>query len=310
MEAGGVGSGDVPRGVMGSFTMEAPKFSGEGSGFDRFLADLDTFYTFHNFNDDLKLRFLPLCLTGYARDAFEAISRDERDTYSRAVSALRRSFVKPCALDAHSRLQQLKFDPSTPLDPFVIELRKLVAQAFPGSVCDPVLFHSFLTALPRDYQQQVIAAGIETFTEAVEKVGHILRSERVQAPVRQVRQTGERSVLEQVLQRLEQLELQVARAAPPAAREPGRTRDGARRGRTERGPPGGRRSDGDRPGQGSRACFACGSEMHLRAACPHRRSRCYKCGRDGHISRVCDQENGAGDTVSRSAPQCPQRRQQ
>ena len=205
------GSGDARQGAVGGFSFQAPKFSGTEGGFDRFSADLDTFFTFHNFDDDLKLRFLPLCLTGYARDAFEAMSRDERDTYSRAVIALRRAFVKPCALDAHSRLQQLKFDPSTPLDPFVIRLRALVAQAFPGSVCDQVLFHSFLTALPRDYRQQIIAAGIETFAGAVEKVGHIMRSERVQAPVRQVSETGERSVLE----------LQVARAAAPAAREPG-----------------------------------------------------------------------------------------
>lgn len=307
MEPNEAGSGDVRRGAVGGFSFEAPKFSGVGSGFGRFSADLDTFFTFHNFSDELKLRFLPLCLTGYARDAFEALSRDERDTFSRAIAALRRSFVKPCALDAHSRLQQLKFDPSTPLDPFVIRLRTLVAEAFPGSVCDQVLFHSFLTALPREYQQQVLAAGIQSFTEAVEKVGHIMRSERVQAPVRQVSQAGENAVLERVLQRLEQLELQVARAAPAVAREPGRARDGPRRGRPERGRPD---RDGDRPGRGSRACFACGSELHLRAACPHRRARCYTCGEDGHISRVCNRGNGAGDPVRQSAGQGPQRPQQ
>ena len=300
------GSGDVRRGAVGGFTFEAPKFSGDnGPSCNRFLADLDTFFTFHNFDDELKLRFLPLCLTGFARDAFEALPREERDTYSRAVAALRHSFVKPCALDAYSRLQQLKFDPSTSLDAFVIRLRSLVAEAFPGSVCDQVLFHSLLTALPRDYQQQIIAAGITTFPEVVGKVGNIVRSERVQAPVRQVSQAGENDMLGKVLQRLEQLELQVARAAQPAAQEPGTARRGLRGGRPDRGRPAGGRRDGEPQGRGRRACFACGSEQHLRAECPHRRARCYACGRDGHISRVCDRGNEAGDTVRCSAHQCP-----
>ena len=240
------GSGDVRRGAGGTFSMEAPKFAGTegGSKFDRFSADLDTFYTFHNFDDDLKLRFLPLCLTGYARDAYEALPREEKDTYSRAVAALRRSFVKPCALDAHSRLQQLKFDPTTSLDHFVIHLRKLVAEAFPGGDCDQVRFHSFLTAMPREYQQQIVAAGIATFNEAVEKVGNLIRSERVQAPVRQVSWTSEDSVLEKVLQRLEQLELQVARAASPVRREDGTTREAPSRGR-----PGRDRLDSDQSGR-------------------------------------------------------------
>ena len=183
--------------------------------------------------------------------------------FSWAVDALRRSFVKPCALDAHSRLQQLKFDPATPLDAFVIRLRKLVSEAFPGSVCDQVLFHSFLTALPREYQQQVIAAGVATFPEAVEKVGNLIRSERVPAPVRQVSQACENAILEKLLQRLEQLECQVARAAPPSAREFGSRRDQPAGGRRERGG-----TAGERPERDRRACFSCGSQSHLRATCP------------------------------------------
>ena len=303
------GSGDVRRGAISGFSFQAPKFAGEsGSACDRFLADLDTFYTFHSVDDEFKLRFLPLCLTGFARDAFEALPREERDTFSRAASALRHLFIKPCALDAHSQLQQLKFDPSTSLDAFVIRLRALVAEAFPGSVCDQVLFHSFLTALPRDYQQQIISTGIATFPKAVEKVGNIIRSERVsvqdRAPVRQVSQASGNEMLEKVLQRLEQLELQVARAAQPAARERGPARAGTARARDGRSDAG--RPDGGRQESGRRACFACGSEQHLRAACPHRRARCYTCGRDGHISRVCDRGNDAGVTVSCSAHQCPQ----
>ena len=139
-------------------------------------------------------------------------------------------------------------------------------------------------------------------------MSNIIRSELVsvqdRAPVRQVSQASGNEMLEKVLQRLEQLELQVARAAQPAARERGPARAGAARARDGRSDAG--RPDGGRQGCGRRACFACGSEQHLRAACPHRRARCYTCGRDGHISRVCDRGNDAGVTVSRSANQCPQ----
>ena len=247
-QSGANGAGDVRHGAVGGFSFESPKFSGieSGSNFNRFSADLDIFFTFYNLNDDLRLRFLPLCLTGFARDTFEALPREERNTFSRAVDALRRSFVKPCALDAHSRLQQLKFDPATPLDAFVIRLRKLVSEAFPGSVCGQVLFHSFLTALPREYQQQVIAAGVATFPEAVEKVGNLIRSERVPAPVRQVSQACENAVLEKVLQRLEQLECQVTRAAQPSAREFGSRRGQSQGGRRERGGTAGERPERER----------------------------------------------------------------
>ena len=71
-QSGTNGAGDVRHGAVGGFSFEAPKFAGteSGSNFNRFSADLDTFFAFHNFNDDLRLRFLPLCLTGFARDTF------------------------------------------------------------------------------------------------------------------------------------------------------------------------------------------------------------------------------------------------
>ena len=66
--AGGAEGGAASDAVTGGFSMKAPDFAGVGS-FVRFSSDLDTFYAIHNFNDDLKLRFLPLCLSGVARDA-------------------------------------------------------------------------------------------------------------------------------------------------------------------------------------------------------------------------------------------------
>ena len=93
--------------ATGGFTMKAPEFSGTES-FSRFKSDLDTYYTVHNFNDDLKLRFLPLCLKGVARDALEALSEECRSTYDKAIQGLSNCFVKPCALDAHAKLRNLK----------------------------------------------------------------------------------------------------------------------------------------------------------------------------------------------------------
>ena len=61
------GKSGEQRGAVGGFSFEAPRFSGidarDGS-FGRFLKDLDTFFVFHKFDDDLKLRFLPLCHCG------------------------------------------------------------------------------------------------------------------------------------------------------------------------------------------------------------------------------------------------------
>ena len=298
----GKGSGDEPRGAVGGFSMEAPKFSGIGS-LNRFLSDLDTFYTFHNFDDDFKLRFLPLCLTSVARDAFEALSQEERGTYSAAVTGLRRFFDRSSTLEAHSRLRELKFDPASPLDTFVVQFKQLARDAFPGISSDQVLFHSFLSTLPARYQQQLVAAGVSTFDEAVDKVRNLIQSERIPTAVRQVSTGGtDRSVLEQILSRLEQLESQVRSSVDGrglAARGSG---SGGVRGVPGRG----RRPDGGGTG---RSCFACGSLSHIRRTCPHRQSRCYGCGELGHLSRVCPQGNELGFTVPQSANQCTPNKQ-
>ena len=128
-EAAGAGI----NGGASSFSFPAPKFSGDGS-FVRFKSDLDTFYTIHNFNDDLKLRFLPLCLTGVARDAYESLATECKRSYDQAVEGLTNFFVRPCALDAHAKLRELKFEASMSLDAFIIQFKHLMGQAFPGHI--------------------------------------------------------------------------------------------------------------------------------------------------------------------------------
>ena len=281
-------SGQGPSG----FSMKAPDFSGEGS-FSRFSADLKTFYAIHAFNDDLKLRFLPLCLTGVARDAFEALSTDSRSSFDKAMHGLSESFGKPCALDAHARLRNLKFDSSMPLDAFVIRFKQLMTEAFPGQLGDQVLFHTFLPTLPTKYQEHIIAQGIGSFEEAVQKVRNLIQSERFHQPVRQVsapqsRDTVENKlgsdVLEQILQRIEAIERRMKDEVKPQRRSSGGRRVGAQ---------------SVSGGPALRACFCCGSTDHLRVSCPVRDGFCAHCGRRGHTVDVCwnrGNGQGAGDS--------------
>lgn len=299
------GKGVEQHGAVGGFSFEAPKFSGvdarDGS-FGRFLKDLDTFFVFHKFNDDLKLRFLPLCLTSVARDAFEALPPAERATYKTAEAGLRRLFDQSSSLEAHSRLRELRFDPNTSLNTFVVEFKQLARAAFPGITSEEVFFHSFLMTLPHGYQQQIVASGISTFDGAVEKVRNLIQSERIPTAVRQVTSDQiDRSILEQILRRLEQLESRARVSDDRASVAGGR---GADRGRGRAGRSG--RPEAD-PGEGGRrSCFACGSLTHLRRTCPHRRSRCFACGELGHISRVCTRGNGPGHAVVSANP-CPRK---
>ena len=189
---------------------------------------MDTFFVFHRFNDELKLRFLPLCLTAVARDAFEALSSGERATYSAAVAGLRRFVDRSSTLEAQSRLRKLKFDPTSSLNTFVVQFKQLGKEAFPGISSDQVLFHSFVLTLPPRYQQQIVAAGVPAFDEAVEKVRNLIQSERIPTAVRQVT-TGQvdGSVLEQILSRLESLESRVlcSDGRAPVAQGRGADRD-------------------------------------------------------------------------------------
>ena len=199
------GSSGSVSGASG-FPLKAPDYAGEGL-FSRFSADFDTFCTIHNFNDELKLRFLPLCLSGVARDAIETIPTDSRGTYANAIKALSDNFGKPRALDAHAKLRDLRFESSLSLDAFVIKFKHLMSQAFPGQSSGQVLFHTFLPTLPSRYQEHIIAQGISDFDEAVRRVRNLVQSERFQQPesrvardqpVRQV-STPEADRLEQIL---------------------------------------------------------------------------------------------------------------
>ena len=292
MEGVKKGKGDVVSGtpVTGpslSFTT-APKFSGHGS-FPRFVEDLEAFFLFNSgFSDEQRLRFLPLCLTGVARDAFDSLTDSQRPTFSQAVESLQEFFASPNSVDAHAQLQALRLDPNgdESLDVFLIRFRKLVHEAYPGSDSDIVLFNSFLSTLPDSYRIDIVSEGITSYTKAVSRTRDVLRAERLRSgagvTVRQV--SEEPSLLQQILDRIEQLEKRMDR---PASRGPG-SGGGIRAGGRGSARTSGLEPSGRGPTTGSqRACFACGSTSHLKRDCRVKHVTCFNCGERGHIAAIC-----------------------
>ena len=298
------GAGDASKGAsapLGGFTVPSPRFSGEGS-LSRFLSDFDGFSSLYRWDDDTRLKFLPLCLSGVARDAFDSLTVDQRASFGLAVKGLKALFESSNALDAHAKLRQLRFDPRESLDAFVIKFRKLVQDAFPGSDNDMMRLNCFLATLPEPYQIDVVSNGIDSFSAAVERVRNFMRGESLRShPVRQVADDPP-SMLQQILTRLEQLERSV-RAPERAsrmgsrgsARSPGVGRSGEVQGGDRRVP---------------RTCFVCGAAGHLAASCRLRDRECYNCGQPGHLARVCQAPrpgNGEGATAHSPGAMGPSR---
>ena len=91
--------------------------------------------------------------------------------------------------------------------------------------------------LPHGYQQQIVASGISTFDEAVEKVRNLIQSERISTTVNQASSYQvDCSILEQILHRLEQLKSR-ARVSDGRASVTGGRGAGRGRGRPGRGGP-------------------------------------------------------------------------
>ena len=298
-----------PAGRVGPFggltVASAPKFSGEGS-FTRFLTDLEAFFAFDpSLNDEQRLRFLPLCLTSVARDAFDSLTDCQRTTFKDAVDGLKGFFHRPSSVDAHSQLRSLKFEPRQhhSFDVFLIKFRKLVHEAFPGNVSDVVLFNCFLDAVSERYKVDIVSQGITSFTGAVDRTRNVLRGEQLcanqtpgESSVRQIStdSTEEPTVLEQILSRLDQLGRRMAN--PDFSRQPGNSRAATRRGRGTGGP------GHDQGGAQSapRACYVCGSPSHLQRNCRFRNRTCYGCGETGHLLYRCPRSSVSSGNGTKS----------
>ena len=255
-----------------NFAFTPPLFNGRDGSFSRFLSDYGTFAQLHSWTEREKLLYLPLCLSGLARDAFEAVDQSRRQSFTAVVEELRLSFAPVGAVEAHTRLQGLKYDSSEPLENFLIKFKAAVRVAFPGGESECLLFTYFLSSLPADLRSQVIAAGCDNFEQAVTKTKCLLTARRVaESPFEmvaggvQVHRVDDQGPLSQLLSRLEALEAKVDQAIslPQSS-----------------------------VGQGSRgACFACGRSGHTRASCKFGSATCHACGKKGHIRPACRSKN-------------------
>ena len=228
----------------------------------------------HSWDDAKKLDLLPLCLSGIARDAFDALSETERATFASAEAGLKASFSSQSSVDSHAALRDLRFDGTQSLDLFVIELKKLITQTY-GTATDALLYNTFLSTLSNDLYVAVVSDGVTTFDAAVTKVRNLVTAARhVSRPVRQMSAArltpppsgSTEETVARLERRISELEAQLT-SRPTRARGP-------------------------------RTCFACGEVGHIRPTCVHRDVSCATCGRRGHLSRVCSrnptQGNGSG----------------
>ena len=99
-----------------NFSFAPPLFNGRDSCFSRFVSDFKIFATLHSWSESEQLMYLPLCLTGLARDAFESLEHSQRQSLSVAVEALRQCFAPQGIVEAHAKLQGLSFDPCEPVE--------------------------------------------------------------------------------------------------------------------------------------------------------------------------------------------------
>lgn len=245
-----------------------PSFAGKGS-VSRFIADFDTFSILQGWDNDKKVALLPLCLSGIARDAYDAFPSECKKDANAACKRLELAFPSGDKVEAQVQLRSLRLAPDDSLDAFVVKLRGLVSRAFPDTrhtEHDPLLYNYFLQSLPPTYQQALIGEGIQTFDSAVTKVRNLSCAAKVAASqtVRQVAATDETDLLRR---RVQELELKLSRLE--------RSQVSAR----------------PSPGSGSgRTCFCCGVPGHHQTSCRKRHLPCHVCGTKGHLARMCTQQ--------------------
>ena len=260
-----------------NFTFSPPLFNGRDGSFGRFQSDLGIFAQLHSWTEGEKLLYLPLCLTGLARDAYESLEHGQRQSFSSVMEALRLSFAPVGVVEAHAKLLDLKFDPAERLETFLIRFKSAVRAALPGGDLERLHFTYFLSSLPAGFRSEVIAAGCESFEQAVNKTKCLLTARRAStaasgdtgltapSPAIEVRRVDEQGPLAKLLNRLEVLEAKVDQAIaspqPPVAHGP-------------IGP-----------------CFACGQSGHIRADCRYGDATCHSCGKRGHIKPACRSKN-------------------
>ena len=188
-----------------------PSSSGKGN-VNRFIADFETFAVLQGWEQDKKVALLPLCLSGTARDAYDAFTDECKKDIKAACKRLKQAFPAGDKVEAQVQLRSLRFSSGECLDAFVVRLRGLVSRAFPGTDHDPLLFNYFLQSLPPSYQQTLISDGIQTFEATVAKVRNLACAAKVAASATQtVRQVAVSEEADALHQRVRELEAKLSR---------------------------------------------------------------------------------------------------
>lgn len=265
-----------------AFSFPVPSFDGSpGRPFNTFIRHFELFAATQKWEEQDRLRFLPLCLEGSAREAYLSSNFPADVTYDTVTSTLSRAFPPPDPIDAQARLRRLRYELGSPLDLFLVTLRGVVRAAYPNTPTEDVLFGALLNSLPENLYDAVIASGATDYEGAVMKLRNLFRASRPAPPLTSsggadaVHAVGAAApspasnhALQQILDRLQALE---ARVAEPARRPPV----------AHASPPSAER----------RQCFCCGRSGHVRANCRLREVGCHQCGQLGHVRRMCQSRN-------------------
>jgi len=191
-----------------------------------------------------RARFLPLFLTGGAFSVYQTIVEQDKQDYKKVREALLQAFAVN-SFQAYEQLMTRKLGIDEHVDVYASAVKRLVSLVR-GKPDDILAKHAFVAGLPEGVRHQLHAACSltdMTLAEVIAKARTLVaRTLCLATPYA---------------------------AAAAAARTPGPHADARSDDTHERRPT---REQAVRSRKSRRACFVCGAETHLAAACPDRKA--------------------------------------
>ena len=245
----------------------------------------------NEWDDPRKLLRLPTLLRGRAWAIFDALSDEEKDTYTHLKEALLRSLnpdTEEDRLSAREELARRRFrEGQESVDELARDIEKLLDKSSPGlpaEIRDSELRYHLTSSLPPKIAFQLKLLPRENYRKTVSKARELLLIyERAADPVNVVSTDRREEHLDRLEEGLREVSQQIA--ALSISRSP------------RQQPPVNRR------------CFRCSRPGHLARNCMSTAPRgvqCFSCGARGHVARNCqNQGNGAGGVPSRRAGGAP-----